>query len=207
MTGSREERSPAQESALMSALVTEHFVLQSAASATISESGSRASIYLGALSSGLVAIGFSTASPAILSVLISTVLPTIFVLGCFTVVRLIDTSIANIVALQRIEAIRQHYLTISPTASQFFGTSQTRAPTSLGVTYGAGSALFTTASMIAVVNAVVGGAGTATILSIQLNGSSTISTVAGIALGLTALAASLAYQARRFKASLTSPES
>jgi hypothetical protein len=40
----------------MSALVTEHFVLQSTASSTISESGSRVSIYLSALSSGLVAI-------------------------------------------------------------------------------------------------------------------------------------------------------
>ena len=36
----------------MSALVTEHFVLQSAASSTISESGSRVAIHLSALSSG-----------------------------------------------------------------------------------------------------------------------------------------------------------
>jgi len=34
----------------MSALVTEHFVLQSTASATISESGGRVAIYLSALS-------------------------------------------------------------------------------------------------------------------------------------------------------------
>jgi hypothetical protein len=47
----------------MSALVTEHFVLQSAASSTISESGSRVAIYLSALSSGLVAIGFASSSP------------------------------------------------------------------------------------------------------------------------------------------------
>ena len=39
----------------MSALVTEHFVLQSAASSTISESGSRVAIHLSALSSGLAA--------------------------------------------------------------------------------------------------------------------------------------------------------
>lgn len=42
----------------MSALVTEHFVLQGTSSSTISESGSRLSIYLSALSSGLVAIGY-----------------------------------------------------------------------------------------------------------------------------------------------------
>lgn len=43
----------------MSALVTEHFVLQGTSSSTISESGGRVSIYLSALSSGLVAIGCS----------------------------------------------------------------------------------------------------------------------------------------------------
>ena len=40
-----------RQSAFMSALVTEHFVLQTAANATVSESGSRASLYVFALSS------------------------------------------------------------------------------------------------------------------------------------------------------------
>jgi hypothetical protein len=59
----------------MSALVTEHFVLQSVSSATISESGSRVSIYLSSLSSGLVAIGFASSSPHALAALAFTVLP------------------------------------------------------------------------------------------------------------------------------------
>jgi hypothetical protein len=45
----------------MSALGTEYFVLQSTASSTISESGSRVSIYLSSLASGLVALGARTA--------------------------------------------------------------------------------------------------------------------------------------------------
>jgi hypothetical protein len=45
-----------RESAFMSALVTEHFVLQSAASTTISEASARASLYVFSLSSALVAI-------------------------------------------------------------------------------------------------------------------------------------------------------
>lgn len=52
----------AREQAFMSALVTEHFAQQSAASATISESSSRASLYLLSLSSSLVALGFATQS-------------------------------------------------------------------------------------------------------------------------------------------------
>ena len=42
----------------MRALVTEHFVLGSARSATITEANGRAAIYLSVVSSGLVAFGF-----------------------------------------------------------------------------------------------------------------------------------------------------
>lgn len=48
----------ARESAFMSALVTEPFVLQSAASTTISEASARASLYVFSLSSALVAIPY-----------------------------------------------------------------------------------------------------------------------------------------------------
>ena len=47
----------------VSALGTKYFALQSTASSTIGEIGSRVSIYLSSLASGLVAIGFASASP------------------------------------------------------------------------------------------------------------------------------------------------
>ena len=43
-----------RQQAFMSALVTEHFVLQTGATATVSEAGTRASLYLVSLSSSLV---------------------------------------------------------------------------------------------------------------------------------------------------------
>jgi hypothetical protein len=52
-----------QPGALMSALTTEHFVLQSALSANTGEVGTRASLYLFSLSSSLVALGFASQSP------------------------------------------------------------------------------------------------------------------------------------------------
>jgi hypothetical protein len=48
----------ARRSEFMSALTTEHFVLQSATSTSVSESASRASLYIMSLSSVLVAMGF-----------------------------------------------------------------------------------------------------------------------------------------------------
>jgi len=50
--------SPERQAAFMSALVTEHFVLQTAASATVTEAASRTSLYVFSLSSSLVAMGF-----------------------------------------------------------------------------------------------------------------------------------------------------
>jgi len=88
----------------MSALVTEHFALQSVSSATISESGSRAALYLSALSSGLVAIGFASASRKSLAALSFPVLPTVYILGWFTIVRLVETSVENIVCSRRARA-------------------------------------------------------------------------------------------------------
>jgi hypothetical protein len=55
-----------QRSALMTALSTEHFVLQAAASSTISGSAARSSLYVFSLSSSLVAMGFTAQSREIM---------------------------------------------------------------------------------------------------------------------------------------------
>ncbi|MCU1479373.1 MAG: hypothetical protein JWQ19_159 [Subtercola sp.] len=183
----------------MSALVTEHFVLQSAASSTISESGSRASIYLAALSSGLVAVGFSSSSPGILAALSFTVFPTIFILGCFTVVRLIDTSIANVVAQNRIELIRRFYASLDPAAGAYFEPDNTAMAGTMGVKYGRTAVLFTTASMITVVNSVLGGAGIAVVLTIGSGVPLIAAVTIGITFGLLVLGLFLDYQVRRFQ--------
>jgi len=149
-----EEKPPAE---FMSALVTEHFVLQGTSSSTISESGSRVSVYLSALSSGLVAIGFASSSHRALESLAFTVLPVVFVLGWFTVVRLTDTSVANIISQRRMDLIRQYYATIYPPAAGYFGPGGPAADNH-GVRYGRWSFLFTMASMVIAVNSVVGGA-------------------------------------------------
>ena len=80
-----------RQAAFMSALITEHFVLQAAASATVSEAGARASLYVFSLSSSLVAMGFALPSREVFLPFAITVLPAVFLLGIFTVVRLVDT--------------------------------------------------------------------------------------------------------------------
>jgi hypothetical protein len=180
----------------MSALVTEHFVLQSTASATISESGSRVAIYLSALSSGLVAIGFASSSPHALAALAFTVLPTVFLLGLFTVVRLIDTSVANIISQRRIELIRGYYASLAPGARTYFEADDSVAGNH-GVRYGRWSFLFTMASMVILVDSVLGGATAALVAVLAVKGPVAAGTMAGIVVGVVLLALGLGYQHRR----------
>jgi hypothetical protein len=180
----------------MSALVTEHFVLQSTSSSTISESGSRVSIYLSALSSGLVAIGFASSSPRALASLAFTVLPTVFVLGWFTVVRLIDTSVANVISLRRMELIRRYYAALAPMAPPYFEADS--SPTGdHGVRYGRWSFLFTMASMVIVVNSVLGGATVALLCDLAFKAPLPAAAGIGVAAGLAMLALALRYEHRR----------
>ena len=115
-------------------------MLQSTASSTISESGSRVSIYLSSLASGLVALGFSSSSPRAFASLAFTVLPTVSVLGWFTIVRLIDTSVANIVSLRRMELIRRFYAALAPIAPPYFGGATDRLTVKTAQSSGAGRA-------------------------------------------------------------------
>jgi hypothetical protein len=184
--------------ALLAALGTEHFALQSAASSTIGESGGRASIYLAAVSGGLVAIGFAGSAPELLVAIASTVFPTLFTLGWFTIVRLVDTSVVNAVAQERIQRIREYYATLDPAGPSFFPPDAIGSRGSFGVRYRRGSVLFTTASMVTVVNSIVGGAGIAVILTSFTRLGIVGCVAAGAAFGGVALGASIRYQVRRF---------
>jgi hypothetical protein len=177
----------------MSALGTEYFVLQSTASSTISESGSRVSIYLSSLASGLVALGFSSSSPKAFASLAFTVLPTVFVLGWFTIVRLIDTSVANILSLRRMELIRQYYAALAPVAPPYFGVGDQAAPHH-SVRYGRWSFLFTMGSMVIVVNSVLGGATIALLCDMAFKAPLPAAAGIGVAAGLTVLALGLRYE-------------
>ena len=159
-----------RDTALLSAVTTEHFVLQSAAGATSADAASRSSLYMLALSSSLVAMGFTSRSPAVFQVFATVVLPVIFVAGLLTTIRLIEITLENQQHLINIARVRAYYRTVSPAAETYFSTDTGRWPESgynpsarLGSLM---ASLSTTATMIALINNVVGAA--AVILPIRL---------------------------------------
>jgi hypothetical protein len=196
-----------RESAFMSALVTEHFALQSAASTTVSEAASRASLYLLSLSSALVGIGFTAQVPDVFGPFVATVLPGVFILGLFTVVRLVDTTVENNQNLRAIAYIRGFYRTLTPEASGFFAAWQdtddeaAEALAMLGTRPRWATVWFTMASTVGTINSLVGGVGVALLAAKVADRSADVLT---IGLGGAATAALLAvtyrYQVRRYSA-------
>jgi hypothetical protein len=192
-----------RRSALLSALTTEHFVLQTAASATVSESAARASIYILALSSSLVATGFVVQSREAFGPFIASVLPAVFLLGLFTVIRLVDVTLEYQHCLRGIAHIRGYYRTLAPEAADYFAAERGRWPEErstpslqLGATIGF---LTTTATMVAFINTFVAGAGI-TLLARHLLGIQTpVALLAGVGTALVLVALFFAYQKRRFR--------
>jgi hypothetical protein len=209
MTGSGADKHAEQRAAFEAALNNHYFVLQSSRGNTVAESGARASLYVMSLSSTLVAIGFVSQSHSALGTFLAVVLPTLFVLGLFTLVRLVDTGVENLNCIRAMTRIRHHFAGLVPEGPQFFGDwpdSGTGALAATAARRGKRVGLFTIASMIAVVNSVVGGTGI-TLLVAHLQGGFGQGTLfpvtVGALVGLVLTAAFLVYQDRRY-ASLAS---
>ena len=134
---------------------TEHFNLQTARALTVSEANGRASIYLAALSSNLIALAFigqmsrlGTAFYAFALIL----LPVLAFVGTVTFLRLVQSSVEDIAYAQRIALVRSYYLRIAPELEPYLVVL--RAAPFSGAP-GSWQLALTAAGMVAVVNSVV----------------------------------------------------
>jgi hypothetical protein len=96
-------------------VTTEHFNLASARAATISETNGRASIFLGSVSAGLVALAFAAQSSRTALYTFGLVLfPVLVFLGLTTFERVLQTSIDDTVYLRRMNRLRRFYVDAAP---------------------------------------------------------------------------------------------
>jgi hypothetical protein len=160
--------------AVLTVLTTEHFALQGGRGSTVSESGTRSALYVGAVSSGLVALGFvgqGGDDRDTFNWFALVILPTLYLLGLFTFVRLVQSSIEDMFLGRAINRIRQYYFRIIGDDGGYVMLGAHDDP--LGVLANSGSAhtsrwqlYFTLAMMIAVLNAVVGGSAMTLMISL-----------------------------------------
>lgn len=158
---------PSPDAALLSAMTTEHFVMQSAIGTAVAEQQARASMYLYSVSGALLAFGLMAESPHLLSIVFA-VLPMLFFVGVLTTLRLVDVSMESLQSFVTVARVREHYRTLGKPAAILFDKAHGRWPegkTDSGQIIGSVLGLLTTAaSMICCVNAFVGGAGLALFL-------------------------------------------
>jgi hypothetical protein len=153
---------------LLTALTTEHFGLAGTRAQVTGESSARAALYIGAVSSTLVALGFigqiSEVGDAF-KVFALTVLPTLYVLGIFTFVRTVESGVEDLMMGRAINRIRNYYLQVAGEEARYFMLSAhddaEGVIRNMGVSLERRQQFFTTGSMIAVINSVVGGAAVA----------------------------------------------
>src|SRR5437773_208446 len=118
-----EQLSEEQKNHAAQFLTTEHFTLQAARSATISDSASRASLFMSTVSTSLIALAFvgqmsqaGTAFNAFALVLF----PSLFFLGLVTFQRVLQSAIADTVYAKGINRIRRFYIEIVPQTSKYY---------------------------------------------------------------------------------------
>jgi len=101
---------PASRQDNLAIMTTEHFTLQGARSAAISDANGRTSFFLSTLSAGVVALAFAAqvATGPAFSILALIMLPTILVIGLASFERLIQLGIENIRTVVAINRVR-HY--------------------------------------------------------------------------------------------------
>lgn len=181
---------------LLTVLTTEHFGLQGSRASTVGESSSRAALFVGAVSSVLVALGFianADESGDAFDLFGLVALPTLYVIGVFTFVRLVELSLEDLFYGKAINRIRGYYEQIAGPEGRWLALGS--HDDTLGVLANMGlpkpsrwQLYFTLAGMINVLNSIVGGTAVAFVAGV-------IGASLGVAAAIGAVAAVVSFVA------------
>jgi len=177
-------------------VTTEHFALQGARSSTISESTSRANVFLGAVSGGLIALGLvATAARTGLAFYLFglVLLPTMAFVGLATFHRVLQTGTEDLAYARRIAQLRDYYFDHAPELAGYLLNPAEPLPTP-----GRGIRLWqqfvTVAGMVAVITAVLVGSAGGLLAAVASGHSLVASLVTGVVVAAAALSGLMRFQ-------------
>lgn len=193
---------------LLTALSTEHFTLQGARSQTMSESSARASVYVFSVSSALVALGFIGQISEVgdtFNVFALTVLPTLYVLGVVTFIRLVECGAEDFRYGLAINRIRHYYEEVAGDRANLFLLSGhddgEGVFANMGLPAEGRKPYFAFSTAILVIASVVGGTAVALALGAFIDASLALAAVVGALGVIGSIAAWLRYADRLLDAS------
>ncbi|MGW0817312.1 hypothetical protein ACWD00_29475 [Streptomyces viridiviolaceus] len=164
-------------------MTTEHFTLQGARAATTAEATSRATIFIGSVSAGLVALGLiatATGTGTAFYAFGLIVLFTLSFVGFFTLDRALQSGIEDFHYGRRIAQLRAYYFAYAPELTDYLtSVPPSQRLTLQGLRGGFWQGFRTVAGMIGVVTSVLTGSATGLLAAFV----SSRSAVAGFATG------------------------
>lgn len=186
-----DERAP--NPALLAALTTEHFTLQSTRSSTVVEANGRSSLFLSATSAATVALALVAQLDELGGTFMAftlVVLPALLLLGLTSYSRLADLAVQDAYYARAIGRIRAFYLTLDPAGPQYWmqpaGDDPHAVMRQAGQDHTRWHHFSHTATSVAAVTAVIAGALLGLVLSafspLAVPAVAVIATVAGSAL-------------------------
>jgi hypothetical protein len=179
-------------------VTTEHFTLQGARTAAITESTSRATIFIGAVSAGMVALGLvvtatkiSTAFYAFGLILLST----LAFIGFVTFDRVLQSGIEDLQYAQRIARLRAYYFDFAPELTHYLASVPPSRRLAIHGLHGGYTQVFrTVAGMIGVVTSVLTGGAAGLLATIAAGHSAVAGFITGAVVGAGALVALMWFQ-------------
>ncbi|MCO1594336.1 hypothetical protein M8C17_04080 [Micromonospora sp. RHAY321] len=187
-----------REQALLTALTTEHYALETARSGTIAEATGRATIFLSVLSAALIGLGFVATNEKLVRPYLGAVLPTLVVIGVLTFLRLVETTVENSLDLWRIQRIRAYYHHRFAGQHDFFADAVADEGTMrsawnlVGIGRGRWEFMLTTAALVGAVNALLVGLGVALLVGLAGAGHG-LAVPVGVVTAVAVFAAQFAY--------------
>ncbi len=188
---------------------TEHFTLQGARAATIAESTGRATIFLGAVSGGLVALGLIATASRVGAAFYTfglVLLPTLAFVGLVTFQRVLQSGIEDLGYARRIALLRGYYFDVAPELTPYLmSVPEPERLNALGLRAGRRQYFRTVAGMVAVITAVLAGSGTGLLAAIASHYSLTAALAAGGMTAVTALTAMMRSQQTGWERAAVTP--
>jgi hypothetical protein len=195
--------------AAVSVITTEHFTLQGARASTVSESTGRASMFLSAISGGLVALGLVATATRVgtaFYVLGLILLPALAFVGLVTADRTLQSGLEDIGYARRIAVLRGYYFEVAPELAPYLmSVPQTERLHVEGLRGGLWQGFLTVSGMISVVTAVVAGSAVGLLVALLSGHSLAAAVCSGVVAGIVVAAAMLRYQRRAWDRTMAEP--
>jgi hypothetical protein len=188
----------APRSATVTFVTTEHFTLQGARAATIAESTGRATMFLGSVSAGLVALGLFAAAAHIGATFYAfgvVVLATLSFVGLVTFERVLQSGIEDHGYAERIARLRAFYFDCAPEITSYLASVPPPQRLAIqGLRAGFSQGLRTVAGMVAVVTGVLAGSAAGLIAAVAAGHSAVAGFVTGSVVAVAIVVALMRFQ-------------